>query len=59
MVAVDAERWPVRVPTLAPANDGQRARWAKAEQRKLSRQSLHAQQQVKPLHEQALPAPVS
>jgi acyl-CoA hydrolase len=41
MVAVDAERRPVRVPTLAPASDEQRARWAKAEQRKQSRQLLH------------------
>ena len=44
MVAVDAERRPVRVPTLAPADDEQRARWAKAERRKLSRQALHAGQ---------------
>ena len=44
MVAVDAERRPVRVPTLEPADDEQRARWAKAERRKLSRQALHAGQ---------------
>ncbi len=41
MVAVDASRKPVRVPTLEPANDEQRSRWAKAELRKLSRQALH------------------
>ena len=44
MVAVDAERRPVRVPTLEPVDDEQRARWGKAEQRKLSRQGLYAQQ---------------
>ena len=43
MVAVDAERKPVRVPTLEPTNDEQRARWVRAEQRKLSRQALHGQ----------------
>jgi len=41
MVAVDPDRKPVRVPTLEPANDEQRARWVKAEQRKQSRQALH------------------
>ena len=44
MVAIDSERRPVRVPRLEPADAESRARWAKAEQRKLSRQALHAQQ---------------
>lgn len=41
MVAVDANRKPVAVPPLELVTDDQRARFAKAAERKLSRQALH------------------
>jgi acyl-CoA hydrolase len=41
MVAVDADRKPVRVPPLEIRTSEQRARFEKAEERKRSRQELH------------------
>src|ERR1700712_5715204 len=41
MVAVDANRKPVVVPPIELITDEQRARYAKAEERKRSRQALH------------------
>jgi acyl-CoA hydrolase len=41
MVAVDAQGKPVGVPPIELITDEQRARHAKAEERKKSRQALH------------------
>ena len=41
MVAVDAQRKPQAVPPLLPETDEQKRRFAKAEERKRSRQALH------------------
>lgn len=41
MVAVDAERKPLKVPPFVPVTDEQRARWARAEVRRQQRQAQH------------------
>jgi acyl-CoA hydrolase len=41
MVAVDAQRRPQAVPVLVPETEEQKRRFAKAEERKRSRQALH------------------
>ena len=41
MVAVDANRKPVEVPTLVPATEEQKQRWEQAQLRKQSRQMVH------------------
>jgi acyl-CoA hydrolase len=41
MVAVDADRKPVKVPRLELGTEEQKVRWQRAEQRKALRQSMH------------------
>ena len=41
MVAVDANRKPVEVPSLVPATEEQKQRWEQAQLRKQSRQMVH------------------
>ena len=41
MVAVDAQRKPVAVPQLVPVTEEQKMRFARAQERKVSRQQLH------------------